>query len=169
MVFSINDTAPDFEAETTEGKIPFHDWIVDKWVVLFSRPKDFTPVCTTELGEFLKRAHAAYGIGKPIALGYSNGANIAWPLMLQEPNAFAGAILMRAMLPYDLRPLPDLEGLPVLMLTGRHDELIPVDQAGLLAALLGKAGANVTYEVLPSGHGLTQEDLKLAAVWLASS
>jgi alkyl hydroperoxide reductase subunit AhpC len=50
----INDTAPDFEAETTEGKIRFHDWIGDKWTVLFSHPKDFTPVCTTELGYMAK-------------------------------------------------------------------------------------------------------------------
>ena len=54
MALSINDTAPDFEAETTEGKIRFHDWIGDKWVVLFSHPKDFTPVCTTELGYMAK-------------------------------------------------------------------------------------------------------------------
>jgi alkyl hydroperoxide reductase subunit AhpC len=54
MALQLGDEAPDFTAETTEGKIEFHDWIGDSWVVLFSHPKDFTPVCTTELGYMAK-------------------------------------------------------------------------------------------------------------------
>ncbi len=54
MALAINDTAPDFTVETTEGKIRFHDWIGNSWVVLFSHPKDFTPICTTELGYMAK-------------------------------------------------------------------------------------------------------------------
>ena len=123
---------------------------------------------TGELADFVRSVRGAYGLPKPVALGYSNGANIGWSLLLREPGALAGAILLRAMLPFDPRPLPDLSGIPVLLIAAHDDELIPVERAGLLAALLGEAGADVTYEVLRAGHGLTGEDLKLASEWLAS-
>ncbi len=81
MALQIGDTAPDFEAETTEGRIRFHDWIGDYWAVLFSHPKDFTPVCTTELGymarikpEFDRRNVKIIGlcvdsVGRPCEVG----------------------------------------------------------------------------------------------------
>jgi thioredoxin-dependent peroxiredoxin len=82
MSLSIGDTAPDFEADTTQGRIRFHDWIGDSWAVLFSHPKDFTPVCTTELGymarikpEFDKRHTKIIGISVDAVNDHSRWAN----------------------------------------------------------------------------------------------
>jgi len=81
MSLRINDTAPDFEAETTHGKIRFHDWIGDSWAILFSHPKDFTPVCTTELGymariepEFARRNTKLIGLSIDPASSHSKWA-----------------------------------------------------------------------------------------------
>lgn len=91
MTLQINDTAPDFEAETTQGRIKFHDWIGDSWAVLFSHPKDFTPVCTTELGymarikpEFDKRGVKIIGLSvDPL----DNHAG--WSKDIEETQGFA--------------------------------------------------------------------------------
>jgi len=91
MALAIGDTAPDFEAQTTEGKIKFHDWIGDSWAVLFSHPKDFTPVCTTELGymakikpEFDKRGVKIIGISvDPV------DRHAEWAKDIKETQGFA--------------------------------------------------------------------------------
>ncbi|MGO8914780.1 MAG: peroxiredoxin [Stellaceae bacterium] len=82
MSLSIGDIAPDFEAETTQGRIRFHDWIGDSWAVLFSHPKDFTPVCTTELGymarikpEFDKRHTKIIGLSIDAVQDHGRWAN----------------------------------------------------------------------------------------------
>jgi alkyl hydroperoxide reductase subunit AhpC len=82
MTLQIGDTAPDFEAQTTEGKIRFYDWLGDSWAVLFSHPKDFTPVCTTELGymarikpEFDKRGVKIIGLSVDPVENHAKWAN----------------------------------------------------------------------------------------------
>jgi phospholipase/carboxylesterase len=122
---------------------------------------------TEELADFVAEARNAYGLAQPIAVGFSNGANIAWSLLLNRPETLAGAVLMRAMLPFAPASVPNLARKPVLMLSGAADPIVPAAQRDQLAGLLRDAGADLQYEVLPAGHNLTQQDLALAADWLA--
>src|SRR5438105_5335264 len=91
MALQLGDTAPDFEAQTTEGRIRFHDWIGDSWAVFFSHPKDFTPVCTTELGymakiqpEFARRDVKAIGLSVD-----ATGDHEAWAKDIEETEGHA--------------------------------------------------------------------------------
>jgi phospholipase/carboxylesterase len=121
---------------------------------------------TAELAEFIAAARTAYGLAKPVAVGFSNGANIAASLLLTQPQALAGAVLLRALLPFEPQPPPDLAGKPVLLLSGSNDTMISAAGRERLAAVLQAAGADLVYKILPTGHNLTQNDLTLAADWL---
>ena len=123
-------------------------------------------VRTAELADFIAAARKIYDIDAPVAVGFSNGANIAAALLLTRPQLLHGAVLLRAMLPFEPEPLPDLAGKPVLLLSGSNDTMISAAGRERLAAVLQAAGADLVYKVLPTGHNLTQNDLTIAAQWL---
>lgn len=122
-----------------------------------------------ELGDFVTEAREHHGLERPIAVGFSNGANIAAALMMLAPDALAGAILIRAMVPLAEPPEFDLKAKPVLLLSGGMDPIVPAENAARLARQLQAGGAALTHEALPTGHGLGQMDLTVAREWLAAS
>lgn len=121
-----------------------------------------------ELVQFITDARNEYGIGdrKIYALGYSNGANIAASILLRHPDALDGAILLRAMIPFVIDPLPDLSGKPILLAAGIMDPIIPVEQSKQLVTILEQAGAKVNLSLKPTGHGLIQSDINDMKHWL---
>ncbi len=123
---------------------------------------------THELAGFVDAASRHYGFNRArvVAVGFSNGANVAASTLLLEPGVLAGAILFRAMVPIVPDPLPSLQGTPVFMSNGRTDSLIPAADAERLAELLRQAGASVTLQWQPGGHQLTRQDVAQAQEWL---
>jgi phospholipase/carboxylesterase len=115
-----------------------------------------------ELAAFITQSRDRYGIASPVAVGYSNGANIAAAMLLLHPGVLAGAVLLRAMVPLRPETPPALAGTPVLIVSGAKDPIVPASSAAELAAMLRQGGASVTHEILPTGHGLTGQDLVLA-------
>lgn len=121
---------------------------------------------THELADFIAAARRRYDLPAPVALGFSNGANIAASLLLLRPEVLAGAVLLRAMSPFATPPEADLAGKRVLILSGALDPIIPAENAARLADTLAQAGAEVEHKTLPTGHGLSQADANLARSWL---
>jgi phospholipase/carboxylesterase len=119
-----------------------------------------------ELADFIAEAREAYDLPAPIALGFSNGANIAAAVLLLRPEALAGAVLLRATVPLAQLPAADLDGKPVLIISGAADPIVPADNAERLARLLEAAGAEVRHEIVPSGHNLSQSDVTLTKAWI---
>ena len=121
---------------------------------------------TRALADFIGAARQAYGHAAPVAVGFSNGANIAASLLLTRPGVLQGALLMRAMRPFEPQPIPALDATPVLLLSGAADPMVPAASRDRLAAVLREAGATVSHHVVAAGHNLTQQDIAHAARWL---
>lgn len=123
---------------------------------------------THELADFVAEASARYTFdpARVVAVGFSNGANIASSLLLLRPETLAGAVLFRGMVPIVPGKQPDLVGIRVLLSNGRRDPLVTIEEAERLRALLTSAGADVTLAWQSSGHDLTPADVPLARKWL---
>lgn len=122
-----------------------------------------------ELADFVVAAATTYRFDAEnvVAVGYSNGANIAAALMLLRPEIVRAAILFRAMVGLTTPPQPDLSGVRVLISNGAHDPIIPLSNGERLAGSLRDAGAAVTFLAQPADHALTRQDLIVGVDWLA--
>ncbi len=123
---------------------------------------------TDELATFVDAAAARYALDRRgiVAVGFSNGANIAASVLLRHPGTLRAAVLLSPMLPFVPPSLPDLAGTAVFVGAGTRDPIAPLAQAERLAALLADAGADVTLHREPSGHTLTDHELAAARAWL---
>ena len=122
-----------------------------------------------ELASFVEGTASEYGLDpkRLFAVGFSNGANIAASLLLLHPGLLAGAVLLRAMAPFELEAFPDLSGTPVYLAAGRSDQMIPPESTERLAELLREAGAEVTLDWQPGGHSIGRAEVEAARDWLA--
>jgi predicted esterase len=123
---------------------------------------------TEELAAFIVDAGERYGFDpfRTTAVGYSNGANIAASLLFRRPGLLGGAVLFRAMVPYEPATPPKLEGTSVLLVGGQMDPIVPRANTSRLASMLSTFGATVQMEWVRAAHGLTSEDVDLARQWL---
>ena len=123
---------------------------------------------THELADFVGAAAEDYQFpaDQVIAVGYSNGANIAASLLLLRPQTLRGAILLRVMVPLIPSAQPDLSLVRVWIGAGDKDPIIPTSESQRLAELLGRAGADVTSQFFDAGHNLTNNEIETARDWL---
>ena len=124
---------------------------------------------THELAGFVDRAVDEYDIDQRrlFAVGFSNGANVAASLLLTYPRLLAGAILLRAMVPFEPDKTPDLSRIPVYLAAGRSDQMVPPENTERLAQVLREAGADVTLDWQPGGHGIGPAEIQAARNWFA--
>ena len=149
----VENGAPRFFRRFAEGVLDVEDW----------RGR------SQALADFVASICAEHGISPKtlLAVGYSNGANIAQGLLLLRPDVLGGAVLFRPMFITDDVPMRDLAGRPVLLLGGIHDPITPPDDLPRIAQQLQKRGAHVTVKTVQASHGLIREDIIIAQHWLA--
>jgi len=125
---------------------------------------------TQELADFVAAAadHYRFAADQVIAVGYSNGANIAASLLLLHPQTLRGAILFRAMVPLIPPTKPELSSVRVWIGAGDKDPIIPTSESQRLAELLRRSGADVTIRFFNAGHNLTNDEIEAAREWLKS-
>ena len=123
---------------------------------------------TNELADFVAAAAQRYGFAanNVVAVGYSNGANIAASMLLLRPEILRSAVLFRAMVPLVPENLPDLSSVLVWIGAGNEDPIIPTSETQRLVELLRSAGADVTLRFFHAGHGLTNSEVETAGRWL---
>jgi predicted esterase len=123
---------------------------------------------TEELADFIQAASEEYTLdpGKILAVGYSNGANIAASLLLSQPERLAGAVLFHPMVPFMPETRPNLQGRPIFISAGRNDPIVPVQNTTQLASLFQAAGAEVTLHWHNEGHTLASDEVEAARRWL---
>jgi predicted esterase len=122
-----------------------------------------------ELADFVDAARRTYDLGPtpPVAVGFSNGANIAAAMLLLRPGTLGGALLFRAMVPLVPDPMPALGGVPVQINAGTADPIVTPAQSEALGSLLLGAGASVAIDWIEAGHRLMREDLEIGQRFLA--
>lgn len=123
-----------------------------------------------DLADFVAAAAKAHGLdqSKLVALGYSNGANIASAMMALRPEAVRAAALLRPMVPFEISGYLDLAEKSVLLISGEFDPIAPPVHSARLETVFSASGADVARHVLPVSHGLSQADLNIVRQWLQS-
>jgi phospholipase/carboxylesterase len=125
-------------------------------------------VQTAELDAFITSARQHYALDAPIAVGHSNGANIAWSLLFSRPAALTAAILLRPLMPIEPAKISAMPGFPILILSGSEDRIASPKAAMALPERLGQAGAEVSHIFLRAKHDLVPEDQEIAHSWLSN-
>ncbi|HMC54597.1 MAG TPA: VOC family protein [Gemmatimonadaceae bacterium] len=124
---------------------------------------------TEDLAHFVEAATATYSLDPTgiVAVGFSNGANIAGSLLLRRPGLLKGAVLLSPMVPFEPQPLPKLDHTAVFIGAGRSDSMVPMEQTERLASILQRSGASITTHWDSGGHAITAGEITAAQRWLA--